>query len=265
MTTTDVENFPGFGSVTGPDMMGVLLEQAKKFNTVFKNNNVVKVDCTERPFTIHLDNGESIRTHSIIVATGAEALWLDLENEKPLRSRGLSTCATCDGAFFKGEHLLVVGGGDSAMEEACFLTRYASKVTIVHRRDTFRASRIMLQRAQDNPKIEWMLNSTVKKWVDTDGDLSGAVIDTPGGEKEVECGGAFIAIGHKPVTGFLKGQVETDCHGYIVQKNFTGTSVDGIFTCGDVSDTRYKQAITASGEGCKAAMDCEKWLQEQNL
>ena len=157
MTTTDVENFPGYTTTTGPEMMEQLLYQAGNFGTTFKNINVKHVDCSQRPFTIILDNGETLKSESIIVATGSEAIWLDLEGEKSLRSRGLSTCATCDGAFFNGEHLLVIGGGDSAMEEACFLTRFASKVTIVHRRDVFRASQIMLQRAKENEKIEWMI------------------------------------------------------------------------------------------------------------
>ena len=261
MTTTDVENFPGHTAISGPDMMEQLLHQAGNFDTTFKNVNVKHVDCSQRPFTVTLDDGEILKSESIIVATGAEAMWLDLEGEKALRSRGLSTCATCDGAFFKDEHLLVIGGGDSAMEEACFLTRYAKKVTIVHRRDVFRASQVMLRRAQENEKIEWMINTTVHEWVSENGDLCGAILRTPDGLQKVECGGVFVAIGHKPVTAFLDGQLETDDHGYLINTEFTATSVPGIFACGDVCDTRYKQAITASGEGCKAAMDCEKWLQ----
>lgn len=265
MTTTDVENFPGYSqSVSGPEMMKQFSEQAESFGTSFVNADVKNVDCASRPFRISLDNGDELLAHSVIVATGAKALWLDLPEEKKLYSRGLSTCAVCDGAFFPNEHLLVIGGGDSAMEEAIFLTKYASKVTIVHRRDEFRASKIMLERAQKNPKIKWLTNTTVKRWIKSQkGDLSGALLDVNGVEETIHCRGAFIAIGHKPVNNFLKGQVDLDVNGYIVLKEHTMTSVPGIFACGDVTDTRYKQAITAAGQGCQAAMDTEKWLDEQ--
>ena len=266
MTTTDIENFPGYvKGVSGPEMMEQLRAQAVRFGTSLVSTDVKSVDCSSNPFRISLDNGEEILSRSIIVATGAQALWLNLEGEKKLRSRGISTCATCDGAFFMNEDLLVIGGGDSAMEEATFLTRYAKTVTIVHRRDKFRASKIMLERAKKNPKIKWILNTTVKRWLSKNGDLCGAVLSVPGSGKELEvfCGGAFIAIGHRPTTDFLGGQVETDENGYIVHKEHTMTSVPGIFACGDVVDTRYKQAITAAGQGCQAAMDTEKWLKEQ--
>lgn len=265
MTTSEVENFPGYpNGIDGPTLMNDLISQAQKFGTALINENVTSIDSTRRPFIITLGNNEKLETESIIVATGAEALWLNLEGEKKLRGKGISTCAVCDGFFFQGEHLLVIGGGDSAMEEATFLTRFASKVTVVHRRDRLRASKIMVEKAEQNPKIEWCLSSTVREWVANDkGELCQAILDTKDGTKKINCGGAFIAIGHKPAISFLDGQVETDDNGYIIHKNNTMTSVPGIFACGDVVDTRYKQAITAAGDGCKAAMDVEKWLEEQ--
>lgn len=272
MTTTDVENFPGYpNGVQGPQMMVDMQEQAITFGTETLCSFVTEFSQNEdNTFTITLFNGDTILTHSIIVASGASALWLDAEGEEPLRSNGISTCATCDGSFFKGEELLVVGGGDSAMEEATFLTRYASKVTIITRRHEMRASKIMVEKAEKNPKVEWKKGFVVKKWLSNDsGDLRGALLkstqdDT---EEEISCGGAFIAIGHKPNTDFLNGKLETNSEGYIVLKENTMTSISGIFACGDIceSSMRYKQAITAAGEGCRAAMDCEKWLEEQNL
>lgn len=265
MTTSEVENFPGYpDGVTGPEMMEHLHTQAAKFGTNFIHSNVKSVDCSSRPFRVRLDDDSEFFSKSIIVSTGATAMWLDLPGEKKLRSRGLSTCATCDGAFFQNEEIIVVGGGDSAMEEANFLTRYASKVTIVHRRDEFRASKIMLDRCRKNPKIHWIYNAKVKKWLSTEkGNLCGAILDVRGVDKKVECGGAFIAIGHIPETTFLNNQAEVDGNGYLVLRKHTMTSVPGLFACGDVTDTRYKQAITAAGQGCQAAIDVEKWLEEQ--
>ena len=272
MTTTDVENFPGYPKgVQGPQMMADMEEQAKAFGTETISSLVSEFSQNEdKTFTITLFNGDTILTHSIIVASGASALWLDAEGEEPLRSNGISTCATCDGSFFKGEELLVVGGGDSAMEEATFLTRYASKVTIITRRHEMRASKIMVDKAEKNPKIEWKKGFVVKKWLTNDsGDLRGALLKSTQdhSKEEISCGGAFIAIGHKPNTDFLNGKLETNSEGYIVLKENTMTSISGIFACGDIceSSMRYKQAITAAGEGCRAAMDCEKWLEEQNL
>lgn len=266
MTTSDVENFPGYpNAISGPELINDLISQSKKFDTIFINENVTNIDSSTKPFSITLSNNEKLETESIIIATGSEALWLNLEGEKKLRGKGISTCAVCDGFLFKGENLLVIGGGDSAMEEAIFLTRFANKVTIVHRRDELRASKIMIERARANPKIEWCLSSTVKAWIANNrGELCQAIIDTPNGIKKIDCGGAFIAIGHIPATSFLNGQIETDINGYILHKNNTMTSVPGIFACGDVVDTRYKQAITAAGQGACAAMDCEKWLEEQS-
>jgi len=269
MTTTEVENFPGYPKgITGPEMMAELEKQAINFGTRIVYDYVTSIDTKERPFKITCGSRE-INASSIVVSTGAEARWLNADGEKKLRSNGISTCATCDGAFFKGEELLVIGGGDSAMEEALFLTRYASKVTIIHRRKEFRASKIMLERAKDNDKIEWITGASVKKWLTNEsGVLNGALLAISNTEsKKVSCGGAFIAIGHDPSTKFLGGQVDTDIDGYILNRENMMTSVPGIFSCGDVchSSRRYKQAITAAGEGCRAAMDCEKWLEDQNL
>ena len=266
MTTTDVENFPGYPQgISGPKMIEDLELQAKKFGTITLFDQVNSIDISSSPFKI-ICNDSTILSHAIIIATGAEARWLNAEGESKLKSNGISTCATCDGAFFKGEELLVIGGGDSAMEEALFLTRYATKVTIIHRSEHFKASKIMLERARENSKIKWKLNSKVTKWItDTKGNLSGAnlIIDNDKSE-HISCGGAFIAIGHKPATKFLGNILDLDQDGYIVNKNNMMTSVKGIFSCGDVcsSSRRYKQAITASGEGCRAAMDCEKYLEE---
>ena len=268
MTTTEVENFPGFAQgITGPFLMGILEKQAVKFGARIVYDYVTGIDTTNRPFRVICGDKE-ITTNSIIICTGSEARWLHAKGERKLRSNGISTCATCDGAFFNGEELLVIGGGDSAMEEAIFLTRYGSKVTIVHRREEFRASKIMLKRARDNPKIEWVTNASVKEWLtNSSGVLTGALLEINGDKpatKEILCGGAFIAIGHDPSTSFLNEQITTDEDGYILNNDDTMmTSVPGIFSCGDVchSSRRYKQAITAAGEGCKAAMDCEKWLE----
>ena len=266
MMTTDVENFPGYKSgVSGYEMMDDMKKQAKRFGTEFMKAEVKEIKNTTSPYLVCLDNGEEIETKTVIIATGAQSIWLNLDGEAKLRSNGISTCATCDGAFFRDEEIIVIGGGDSAMEEANFLTRFASTVTIVHRREEFKSSKIMLERAKENQKIKWMTSSSVKEWKsDSNGKLSGAVIrKTNGDEVELNCKGAFIAIGHKPNTSFTPDALETDNNGYIVQKDYTMTNLPGIFSCGDVSDTRYKQAITAAGQGCQAAIDVEKWLEEQ--
>eukprot|EP00903_Cladosiphon_okamuranus_P005656 g5621.t1 len=223
---------------------------------------------------------------SLIIATGAEAVWLGAEGEEEVKGRGVSTCATCDGAFYEGKEVMVVGGGDSAMEEALFLTKFASKVTVVHRRDGFRSSKIMLQRVKDHPKISLKLHRTVKRWVSEGGELSGAQLEDPRGQDPTEllpCSGAFLAIGHRPMTKFLappppppageaaagevaRGavSVELDEDGFVVHKEHTMTSVEGVFACGDVVDRRYRQAISAAGMGCQAAIDCERWLAEES-
>ena len=269
MTTTDIENYPGYTKgIDGPKLMDDMKLQAERFGTNYLEDMVDSIKTENSPFIIRTKTNKDILTRSIIIASGATSIWLDAENEKSLRSKGISTCAICDGAFFKGEDLVVVGGGDSAMEEAIFLTKYANKVTIIHRRHEFRASKIMLDYAKYNKKIEWKTNFNVKKWLtDDNNELSGALLHdstNPDLKEEINCTGAFIAIGHTPNTKFLDGKVETNNDGYIVNKTHMMTSIAGIFSCGDVceSSQRYKQAITAAGEGCKAAMDCEKWLEE---
>ena len=268
MTTTDIENFPGYPmGVEGPEMMGQLHSQAERFGTEYVVDDALSVDLSSKPYKITTSSGKQFLTRSIVISTGAKAIWLDAEGEKELRSKGISTCATCDGAFFKGEELIVVGGGDSAMEEAIFLTRYSPKVTIVHRRDVFRASKTMLERARSNPKIHFKTFCTVKKWLSDDGgNLKGALLQNTKDDTEdvLDCTGAFIAIGHKPASTFLNSQVEVDENGYVLHKKHTMTSVEGVFACGDVVDTRYRQAITAAGQGCQAAMDCTEWLENEN-
>ena len=264
MLTSDIENFPGYPEgIGGPEMMMELRSQAAKFGCDIVDKNVDSVDLSKRPFKVNVGN-EVHLANSLIVTTGAEAIWLDAENESIHKGRGISTCATCDGAFFRDKEVIVVGGGDSAMEEATFLTRFCSKVTIVHRREVFRSSQIMLDRARANPKIDWKINFQVKSWLGSDGNFEGAtLVHTESGEEEdFSCDGAFIAIGHKPITDFLSGQVETDEQGYIIWKENSMTSVPGVFAGGDVVDTRYRQAITAAGMGCMAAIDAERWLED---
>ena len=264
MLTSDIENFPGYPEgIGGPEMMMQLREQAERFGLEVQDRNVESVDLSTKPYKVMLE-GEEYFTHSIIISTGAESIWLDAEGEAEQKGRGISTCATCDGAFFRDEEVLVIGGGDSACEEATFLTRFASKVTMVHRRDVFKASTIMYERAANNDKIEIKTFRQIKKWLSDENGLTGAVLEDPrdGSTEEISATGAFIAIGHTPITSFLGGQVETDENGYIIHKEHTMTSVEGVFAAGDVVDTRYKQSITAAGMGCQAAMDAEKWLEE---
>ena len=264
MLTSDVENFPGYPKgIGGPEMMMELREQAERFGLDVQDRNVDRVDLSERPFKVYSE-GEEYLTQAIIVSTGAESIWLGVEGEEEQKGRGISTCATCDGAFFKEQEIMVVGGGDSAMEEATFLTRFASKVTLVHRRDVFRASQVMYDRAANHEKIEIKTFRQVKKWLSDETGLTGAVLEDPrdGSTEEIAVTGAFIAIGHTPITGFLEGQLETDEEGYLIHRDHTMTNVSGVFAAGDVVDTRYKQAITAAGLGCQAAIDCERWLEE---
>jgi thioredoxin reductase (NADPH) len=266
MLTSDIENFPGYPEgIGGPEMMIQLREQAEKFGLEVQDKNVERVDFSEKPFKIWVE-GEEYRSKSVIICTGAESIWLGAEGEEEQKGRGISTCATCDGAFFREQEVLVIGGGDSAMEEATFLTRFASKVTLLHRRDVFKASKVMYERALNNSKIEIKTFRAVKSWLSDETGLSGAILEDPrdGSTEEISCTGAFIAIGHKPITNFLEEQVETDDSGYILAKMHTMTSVDGVFAAGDVVDTRYRQAITAAGMGCQAAIDAEKWLEEQH-
>lgn len=266
MLTSDIENFPGYPKgIGGPEMMMELREQSERFGLEVRDQNVESVDLSEQPYKVIVE-GETFLTQAIIVSTGAESIWLNAPGEEAQKGRGISTCATCDGAFFKNEEVMVIGGGDSACEEATFLTRFASKVTLVHRRDTFRASTIMYERAAKHEKIEIKTFRQVKEWLSDEKGLTGAVLEDPrdGKTENINVTGAFIAIGHKPITGFLEGQVEVDEEGYILHKKHTMTSVEGVFAAGDVVDTRYKQAITAAGMGCQAAMDVEKWLEDQH-
>ena len=264
MLTSDVENFPGYPEgIGGPEMMLELRAQATRFGCDIIDKNVDSVDLSERPFKINVGN-EVHLAKSLIITTGAEAIWLDAINENIHKGRGISTCATCDGAFFRDKEVIVIGGGDSAMEEATFLTRFCSKVTIVHRREGLRSSQIMANRARENPKIAWKLNFSIKEWLGSEGNFEGALLVNTGTgvEEKLACDGAFIAIGHKPMTSFLDSQLETDESGYLLWKENTMTSVPGVFAGGDVVDTRYRQAITAASMGCMAAIDVEKWLED---
>lgn len=260
--TTDVENFPGFPEgIQGPELMEKMRKQAERFGAAFVDGDVTSVSLSQRPFRVEI-SGESYEAESIIVASGASARWLGLKSEQRLRGRGVSACATCDGFFFKGRDVIVVGGGDSAMEEALFLTKFASSVEIVHRRDKLRASKIMQDRASRNPKISFIWNSIVTE-VLGDGSVTGVRLKNiaTGEDSEVSCGGLFVAIGHAPNTDMFRGQLELDKDGYIVVRNETESSMRGVFVAGDVSDRRYRQAVTAAASGCQAAMDAEKYLE----
>jgi len=264
MNTTDVENYPGFEEgIMGPDLMLTMRKQAERMNTTIIDDVVVNVDFRTKPFKV-LTGSEEYDAKAVIVCTGATPRKIGIEGEQTFSGKGVSYCATCDGAFFRNQDIAVVGGGDSCMEEATFLTKFASKVHIIHRRDTFRASKIMQERALNNEKIEVHWNSTIE---DIKGDQKVQQIilkDTKTGENEtLEMGGVFVAIGHEPNTELFKKQLEMDENGYIIQKENTETSVKGIFTAGDVHDHRYRQAVTAAGFGCMAAIDVDKYLTEQ--
>ena len=262
MVTTDVENYPGYpDGIMGPEMMAEFRRQAERFGTEFITDDVTRVDFSEQPLRVWVEN-EEYSARAVIVATGATARWLGLPCERHFQGRGLSACATCDGAFFKEKELVVVGGGDSAMEEANFLTRYATKVTVVHRREEFRASQIMLDRARANPKIEFVTNAVVENIVG-DGKVEGVVLrDTVTGEtSELRTDGVFVAIGHDPNTALFVDQLDHDDAGYLVTKpHSTETNVPGVFAAGDVQDHVYRQAVTAAGSGCMAALDAERYL-----
>ncbi|MBI3952711.1 MAG: thioredoxin-disulfide reductase [Candidatus Doudnabacteria bacterium] len=261
MTTTEVENYPGFPKgVQGPELMQQMIAQAERFGAAIIYEDAVKVDFGKKPFKITTGEKE-YSADCVIIATGAVYKWLDIPSETRLRGRGISACATCDGFFFKDKELVVVGGGDAAMEEAIYLTKFATKVTILNRSDMLRASKIMAQRAKDNPKITILYDKTVQEFLG-DEKLTGILVkDAKSGEvEEVKIGGAFIAIGHKPATGIFAGQIEVDEKGFVVATDQTRTNVAGVFVAGDVKDHRYKQAVTAAGMGCMAAMDAEKYL-----
>ena len=263
--TTEVENFPGFPEgIQGPELMEKMLAQVKRFGTEVVSENVVSVDFSKKPLAIATDT-QTFYSKAVIIATGADANWLGLDNEQKLRGKGVSACATCDGFFFRGKEVVVIGGGDSAMEEANFLTKFATQITIVHRRAEFKASKIMLKRAQDNPKIKFITDVTVVDVIGTDR-VEGVKVkhNDTGAEENISCQGYFAAIGHTPATSIFKNSgLEINDMGYIVPKQFTETSIPGVFVAGDVHDHRYRQAVTAAGEGCKAALDAEKYLQAQ--
>ena len=267
--TTDVENYPGFpDGVMGPEMMELFKKQAERFGTQMLYGDVNSIDLARRPFRVQVGKDEHT-CDALIVATGASAKLLGIESEKRLMGHGVSACATCDGFFFKDKELVVVGGGDTAMEEATFLTKFATKVTIVHRRNELRASKIMQERARKNPKIAFIWDSVVEEIHGTadKAGVTGARLKNvkTGATTDFKCDGVFMAIGHQPNTQLLKGQIEMDANDYIVTKNgSTYTSVSGVFACGDVQDHVYRQAVTAAGSGCMAAIDAERWLEAQH-
>lgn len=266
MLTSEVENWPGEADgVMGPDLMEKLKKQAVRFETDIRQEEIAKVDFSQRPFTVTTTAGEEHQAKSIIIATGASAKWLNVPGEKELQGKGVSACATCDGFFFRGKEVVVVGGGDSAMEEATFLTRFATKVTVIHRSESFRASKIMLERAQKNPKINFLMNTVVEQILGTEKVTGVRLKNSITNEvTEVTTDGVFAAIGHAPNTAIFKDFLDLDQKGYIViQPGSTKTKIEGVFAAGDVADHYYRQAVTAAGTGCMAALDAERWLAAQ--
>jgi thioredoxin reductase (NADPH) len=266
MLTTMVENWPGFrDGIMGPELMNEMRAQAERFGTDVLAGDVVSVDLRRRPFTIGMSEGPAITTDALIIATGASARWLEIGVDRKLSGHGVSTCATCDGYFFRGKPIAVIGGGDSAMEEAIYLTKFASKVTVVHRRDTLRASKIMQDKAFAHPSIEFIWDSEVADISDVEkGEVTSIVVRNlkTGELRRLPLDGVFIAIGHTPNTSLFKGQLELDANGYIVTHDGTHTSVPGVFAAGDVQDHIYRQAVTAAGSGCMAAIDAERYLDD---
>jgi thioredoxin reductase (NADPH) len=267
MITSDVENFPGFAEpITGPELMERMQKQVERLGVKIVREYVSKVDLSKRPFAVETTEGTKATAQALIVATGANAKWLGIESEKKLMGHGVSACATCDGFFFKNKEVVVVGGGDTAMEEANFLTKFASKVVVVHRRDSLRASKIMAERARKNPKISFVWDSAIDE-VTGNGHVDGVKLKNlkTGAVTPLKCDGVFVAIGHEPTVKFLAGQLKLDESGYVIADDRTRTSVEGVFAAGDVMDHRYRQAITAAGNGCKAALEAERWLADQGV
>jgi thioredoxin reductase (NADPH) len=264
--TSDVENYPGFAEgVMGPELMTQFRKQAERFGTRFFTGRVTKVDAAKRPFTVHLDDGKTFQTHTLIIATGASAKWLGLPEEKTFYGKGVSACATCDGFFFRKQDIAVVGGGDTAMEEANFLTRFANSVTVIHRRDSLRASKVMQDRAMNHPKIKFIWDTAVEKIEGANG-VEGLKLKNlkTGATSELKVTGLFVAIGHEPNTKPFHDILKTDENGYlIVEPGTTKTNVPGIFAAGDVADHVYRQAVTAAGTGCMAAIDAERFLEAE--
>ncbi len=261
--TTDVENYPGFPTgIMGPQLIQDMRAQAERFGTTFQAADVTKIDLSRRPFTLTINDEETIQAKSIIISTGASANLLGLPSESRLLGHGVSTCATCDGFFFRGQPITVIGGGDSAMEEATFLTKFASHVTVIHRRDKLRASKIMQDRAMKNEKLSFRWNSFVEEVMGDDVVTGLRLRDSITNQTdELECKGVFVAIGHTPNTQIFRGQIDMDANGYIQTSHGTATNVHGVFAAGDVQDPHYRQAITAAGTGCMAAMDAERFLE----
>jgi thioredoxin reductase (NADPH) len=267
MVTTDVENFPGYpDGISGPELMADLQKQAERFGTRLVFDDATRVDLNSRPLVVETAD-RSFTTDALIIATGASARWLGLESEQRLRNQGVSACATCDGALFRGKPMAVVGGGDTALEEALFLTRFAEKVTVIHRRDQLRASKILQQRALDHEKVEFAWNSVVDEVLGDDFATGVRIADVDTGEKsELPVDALFIAIGHTPNTKLFEGQLKLQGAGYVwVEPGATRTSVAGVYACGDVADSVYRQAVTAAGTGCMAAIEAERWLAERGV
>ncbi|AKF80414.1 thioredoxin reductase [Myxococcus fulvus 124B02] len=266
MVTTDVENYPGFPeAITGPELMERFQKQAERFGTAIHMENVVKVDFSSRPFLLESESGLRVRSETVIISTGATAKWLGVKGEDTYKNRGVSACATCDGAFFKNQEVLVVGGGDTAMEEATYLAKIVKHVTLIHRRDSLRASKVMQERALNNSKISFLWNSAVEEVQGDAKGMSGAVVRNlkTGDSQLLKATGLFVAIGHTPNTELFQGILETHQGGYLkTVPGSTRTNIPGVFACGDVQDSYYRQAITAAGTGCMAAIDAERWLIE---
>jgi thioredoxin reductase (NADPH) len=264
MTTSEVENYPGFpNGIFGPELMMNMRQQAERFGSSIVDDEVTRVNFSKRPFEV-TSHSETCETHSVIICTGASPRKLGIRSEEQFAGRGVSYCATCDGPFFKGEDIVVVGGGDTALEEATFLTKFGRSIRLVHRRASLRASKILQQKAFENPKIEFLWNRVISS-IEGDKKVGAVTVkDVENGlEQKLPAGGIFVAIGHEPNTAIFKGQVELDDKGYIILKNHTATNIEGVFAAGDVHDFRYRQAITAGGFGCMAALDVEKWLTER--